>query len=50
MNIITLLLLIGITASVHTEEVDVYTCYTSSKSVVFQATPCSSGEKQKVVG
>jgi len=49
MKIITFLLLLGITVSVHAEAVDVYTCYTSSKSVVFQATPCSSGEKQSIV-
>lgn len=49
MNIITLLLLLVITDSVSAEDTDIYTCYTASKRVSFQATPCSSGENQNIV-
>jgi len=47
MRIMTLLLLLVSAASVHAE---VYKCYTASKKVSYQPTPCTGGsEKQNVI-
>jgi flagellar biosynthesis GTPase FlhF len=47
MHIMTLLLLLVVTTSVHAE---VYKCYTPSKKVSYQPTPCTGGsEKQNVI-